>query len=111
MKTVTVRTALACFALAAILPAAWAVDPAPLPKEIRTAKTVFVLNQGIEPGTKGVVYDEIRKWSHCTLTDEHENADLMIVLSAQSYFAGMSDFVETALRRASQSRSCKNQAI
>ena len=74
------------------MPSAWAVDPAPLPKEIRTAKTVFVLNQGIEPGTMDVVYDEIRKWSRWTLTDEHERADLVIVLSAQNYVYGMANF-------------------
>jgi hypothetical protein len=39
-----------------------------------------------------VVYNEISKWSHWTLTDEHEKADLIIVLSAQSYFAGMANF-------------------
>jgi hypothetical protein len=83
---------LACFAMAGTLPSAWAVDPAPLPKEIRTARTVFVLNQGIEPGTMDVVYDEIRKWSHWALTDEHEKADLIVVLSAQSYFYGMANF-------------------
>src|ERR1039458_1470633 len=88
----TVRIILACSALAATLPSAWAVNPAPLPKEIRTAKTVFVLNQGIEPGTMDVVYDEISKWSHWTLTDEHEKADLVIVLSAQSYVNGMANF-------------------
>jgi len=88
-----VRTILlACFALATTLSSAWAVDPAPLPKEIRTARTVFVLNQGIEPGTMDVVYDQILKWSHWTLTDEHEKADLIIVLSAQSYFYGMANF-------------------
>src|ERR1039458_6566148 len=78
--------------MAAALQSAWAVDPAPLPKEIRMAKTVFVLNQGIEPGTMDVVYDEIRKWSHWTLTDEHEKADLIIVLSAQNYAFGMANF-------------------
>lgn len=81
------RTILARFALALTLSAAWAANPAPLPKEIRTAKTVFVLNQGIEPGTMDVVYDEISKWSRWTLTDEHEKADLIIVLS----FAGMAN--------------------
>jgi hypothetical protein len=85
------NAAVACFILAG-LPAAWAVDPAPLPKEIRTAKTVFVLNQGIEAGTMDVVYDEIRKWSHWTLTDDHEKADLIIVLSAQNYVNGMATF-------------------
>jgi hypothetical protein len=64
----------------------------PASQGIRTAKTVFVLNQGIEPGTMDVVYDEIRKWSHWTLTDEHEKADLIIVLSAQNYFYGMANF-------------------
>jgi hypothetical protein len=81
-------TALACFALA-VLPSAWAVDPAPLPKEIRTAKTLFISNQGIEPGTMDVVYDEIHKWPRWTLADEQEKADLIIVLSARNYFAGM----------------------
>ena len=83
---------LSCLALACTLTPALAVDPAPLPKEIRTAKTVFVLNQGIEPGTMDVVYDELRKWSHWTLTDDHENADLIIVLSAQNYVAGVASF-------------------
>ncbi len=87
MKTIV----LACLALAA-MPNAWAVDPAPLPKEIRTAKTVFVFNEGAEPGTMDVVYDELRKWSHWTLTDDHEKADLIIVLSARSYFSGMANF-------------------
>jgi hypothetical protein len=74
-----------------MLPSARAVDPAPLPKEIRTAKTVFVLNQGIEPGTMDVVYDEIRKWTRWTLTDDQEKADLVIALSAQNYFVGMAN--------------------
>jgi hypothetical protein len=88
-----VRTILlTCFALVATLPSAWAVDPAPLPGEVRVAKMVFVLNQGIEPGTMDVVYDEIRRWSHWTLTDEHEKADLIIVLSAQNYVYGMANF-------------------
>jgi len=39
-----------------------------------------------------VVYDEIHKWSHWTLTDEHEKADLIIVLSAQNYLYGMANF-------------------
>jgi hypothetical protein len=39
-----------------------------------------------------VVYDEIRKWSHWALTDEHAKADLIVVLSAQSYFYGMANF-------------------
>jgi hypothetical protein len=46
----------------------------------------------IEPGTMDVVYDEISKWSHWTLTDEHEKADLIIVLSAQRYLSGMANF-------------------
>jgi hypothetical protein len=61
------RIILTCLALVATLPSAWAVDPAPLPKEITTAKTVFVLSSGIEPGTLDVVYDEIRKWQRWTL--------------------------------------------
>jgi hypothetical protein len=80
------------FVLTAMLPFLWAVDPAPLPKEIRTAKTVFVSNQGIEPGTMDVVYDELRRWAHWTLTDEADKADLIIVLSARSYFVGMAYF-------------------
>lgn len=71
-----------CFALVATLPISWAVNPAPLPKEIRAAKTVFVLSQGIEPGTMDVVYDEISKWPRWILTDDHEKADLIIVLSS-----------------------------
>ncbi len=78
-----------CFVLAATLPTTWAVDPAPLPKEIRTAKTIFVLSQGIEPGTTDVVYDEISKWPRWRLTDDREKADLIVVLSAQSYVYGM----------------------
>lgn len=85
MRTVVLTS----IALIATLPSVLAVEPAPLPKEIRLAKTVFVVNQGIEPGTMDVVYDEIRKWSRWTLTDEQENADLVVVLSAQNYFAGM----------------------
>jgi hypothetical protein len=84
---------LGCLGLAQLLPSApAAVDPAPLPKEIRVSKTVFVSNQGIEPGTMDVVYDELRKWSHWTLVDEADKADLIIVLSARSYFAGMAYF-------------------
>ena len=77
------------FVLAVTLPSAWSVDPAPLPKEIKAAKTLFVLNQGLEPGTMDVVYNEINKWPRWTLTDEREKADLIIVLSAQSYVYGM----------------------
>jgi hypothetical protein len=78
--------------VAATLPSALAVDPAPLPKEIKSAKTVFVFNQGAEPGILDVVYDELRKWPRWELTDDHEKADLIIVLSARSYFYGMTNF-------------------
>jgi len=80
---------LTCFAIAAAMPAAWAVNPAPLPKEIRAARTLFIVNQGIEPGTMDVVYDEISKWSRWILIDDREKADVVVVLSAQRYVYGM----------------------
>jgi hypothetical protein len=36
-----------------------------------------------------VVYDELRKWGHWTLTDDSSKADLIIVLSSQNYYVGM----------------------
>jgi hypothetical protein len=81
-----------CLVLVGTLQCAWAVDPAPLPKQIREAKTVAVSAQGIELGTMDVVYDELRKWGHWNLTDDASKADLIIVLSSQNYYIGMVAF-------------------
>jgi hypothetical protein len=83
---------LGCLALIGTLSCVWAVDPAPLPKQIREAKTVVVSAQGIELGTMDVVYDELRKWGHWNLTDDASKADLIIVLSSQNYYVGMVAF-------------------
>jgi hypothetical protein len=83
---------LGCLALIGTLPCAWAVDPAPLPRAIRDAKTVAVSAQGIELGTMDVVYDELRKWGRWTLVDDASKADLIIVLSSQNYYVGMVAF-------------------
>lgn len=83
---------LGCLALATTLPCVWAVDPAPLPRQIRDAKTVAVSAQGIELGTMDVVYDELRRWGHWNLTDDASKADLIIVLSSQNYYVGMVAF-------------------
>jgi hypothetical protein len=79
-------------ALIGTLPCGWAVDPAPIPRQIRDAKTVAVSAQGIELGTMDVVYDELRKWGHWNLTDDASKADLIIVLSSQTYYVGMVAF-------------------
>lgn len=66
-----------------------AVDPAPLPKELREAKTVYIVNQGAEDSILDHVYDRLSKWSRWSVTTEREKADVIVVLSAQNYFYGM----------------------
>jgi hypothetical protein len=68
---------------------AWAVDPAPLPKELQDAKVVFIVNQGAENSVLDNVYDQFKKWPRWTLTTDREKADIFVVLSARNYFLGM----------------------
>jgi hypothetical protein len=71
------------------VPAAWGIDPAPLPKEVKTARTAYILDLGVEPAILDNVYDQIKKWSRWILVDEREKADLLIVLSARNNFFGI----------------------
>ena len=66
-----------------------AVDPAPLPKVMREAKTAYAVNAGIEPKTFDHVYDQLRKWGHWQLVDEASKADIIVVLSSQNTFLGV----------------------
>jgi hypothetical protein len=85
MKALTMVTVFSLLSSVPVL----AVDPAPLPKEIRVAKTVFIINESAENVILDNVYDRFKKWPRWALTEERETADLLVVLSARSYFYGM----------------------
>ncbi len=61
-----------------------AVDPAPLPKVVREAKKLFIVNENVEDSIHDRVYDIFRHWSRWTLVDDQKDADIIVVLSAQN---------------------------
>ncbi len=50
---------------------------APLPKQITEAKTVYLLNQTIEPKVADKAYKELQSWGHFEVVDDMEKADLV----------------------------------
>jgi hypothetical protein len=82
---------LGCLALVLGTMRLLAVDPAPLPKVMREAKTAYAVNAGIEPKTFDHVYDQLRQWGHWQLVDEASKADVIVVLSSQNTFLGVAN--------------------
>lgn len=68
-----------------------AVDPAPLPKVMREAKTAYAVNEGIEPKMFDHVYDQLKRWGHWQLVDDASQADVIVVLSSQNTFLGVAN--------------------
>jgi len=50
---------------------------APLPKQITEAKTVYLVNQTIEPKVADKAYKELRSWGRLEVVDDMEKADLV----------------------------------
>ncbi len=85
MNRLFITTALITVAATAPL---LAVDPAPLPAKVRTAKKIFVTNQGIHNYIYDRVYDRLRKWPRFVLVEERAQADLVAVVTERNQLAG-----------------------
>ncbi len=78
-----------------------AVDPAPLPKTIREAKSVFLLNQSSDMKVFDNLYDRMRKWSKWRLVEEAQSADLVLVFTSNTAYLGNLDMGTTSTTTAS----------
>jgi hypothetical protein len=75
--------------LVAIVQIVQAVEPAPLPRVVKNAKTLLVVNQGIENYIYDHVYDRLRRWPRFALVEERTEADLVVILTAENHFYGL----------------------
>ncbi len=78
---------LAALMMVWVIPAL-AVDPAPLPKAIREAKKIYIVNENVENTILDHVYDRMSKWSRWTIVENQQDADIVVVLSGQDRYFG-----------------------
>ena len=74
-------------------PAAAKVGHAPLPQEIRTAKSVYLDNESGIGIVLDYAYHELQKWNHFQIVDAPEKADLIFVLGGTDNRSSSTAFV------------------
>jgi hypothetical protein len=67
--------------LAALSIPAIAAEKAPLPAKLTTAKSAFLVNEGVSARLLDKVYSELKKWNRFRLVESREDADIVITLS------------------------------
>ena len=67
--------------LAALSIPAIATEKAPLPAKLTTAKSAFVVNDGVPAKLLDKVYSELKKWGRFQLVESKQDADIVITLS------------------------------
>jgi hypothetical protein len=56
-------------------------EKAPLPTKLATAKTVFLVNDGVAAKLFDKVYSELTKWNRFRLVESNHDADIVLTLS------------------------------
>ena len=70
------------FALfAALSISAIATEKAPLPAKLATAKSAFLVNDGVSAKLLDKVYSELKKWNRFQIVESKQDADIVITLS------------------------------
>ena len=60
-----------------------AQETQPLPKELREAKTAYIMKSGVDPRVLDRLTKELADWKRFTLTDDLKAADIVIILSEE----------------------------
>jgi hypothetical protein len=59
-------------------------EKAPLPAKLKSAKTAFLVNDGVWYKVHDKFYAELKKWGRFQIVESKEEADIVIVLSARA---------------------------
>lgn len=65
-----------------------AADPAPLPKVVKDARKIFIVNESAENSIHDRVYEIFQHWSRWTIVEDQKDADIIAVLSSQDTIGG-----------------------
>jgi hypothetical protein len=63
---------------------AHAGEKAPLPAKLQSAKTAFLVNDGVWYKVHDKFYAELKKWGRFQIVEAKEDADIIIVLSSRA---------------------------
>jgi hypothetical protein len=63
---------------------AHAGERAPLPAKLKSAKTAFLVNDGVWYKVHDKFYAELKKWGRFQIVESKEEADIVIVLSTRA---------------------------